>query len=396
MQLERRIPRIITGVALIGALLVLLAVTLVQSLGWYRFVPVLSGSMSPYIETGDLAVLQPVDATDLTVGDVIAFEAPIGDQQLMLHRVSEIVSAAPELRIRTQGDANSSDDPWTASVSDDILWRATDKIPSLGQPVVFAHRVGAPTVIMLGGGLILFALVMRRLWVIEPDDEDEHEAHPAAAEERRSHVAVGQPAESIVAMMVVAAVVIAGIGLILARPARATFTAAAGDEQRVTFRSAATPDSLSPPTALVAQIICDIQGAPTGVELRWTQPDTPADFIGVERSSTPLIGSPEPFVELAQLRAKDETFTDDFATVDPPPSNPLDVRYRVRSGSKDGRFSAYSNIASVEPCIPTISTTTTTVPITTVTTIPPTTTIAPIEVDPTPTSPLSLITDVIG
>lgn len=359
MQLERRIPRIITGVALIGALLVLLAVALVQTLGWYRFVPVLSGSMSPYIETGDLAVLQPVDAADLTVGDVIAFEAPIGDQQLMLHRVSEIVSPTPELRIRTQGDANSSDDPWTASVSDDVLWRATDKIPSLGQPVVFAHRVGAPTVIMVGGGLILFALVMRRLWVIEPDD-----AQPVGVEGCRPDVATGQPAESLVALMVVAAVAIAGIGLIVARPARATFTAVAADEQRVTFRSTVTPDALTPPTELVAQIICDIEGAATGVQLRWTKPATLADFISVERSSTPLLGSPEPFVELARVGAEDETFTDDFATVDPPPSNPLDVRYQVRSGSRDGRFSEYSNIASVEPCIPTISTTTTTAPIT--------------------------------
>lgn len=352
MPFDRRIPRVLTGAALIAALGLLFAVATLQALGWYRFVPVLSGSMAPSIETGDLAILQPVAAVDLAVGDVIAFEAPTGDQRLMLHRVSEIVSPAPALRIRTQGDANPVDDPWTASVTDDVLWRSTGRIASIGQPVVFAHRVGAPTISLMGGALILFGLVMRRLWVLEPDRFDDEPGPPPGADpDARGATGPAQPAESIVALLVVAAVVVAGVGLILARPARATFTADATEEQRVTYRSV-DAEQLPPPTDLTAKVICDLTGAPTGVQLAWTQPVRPVDFIVVERSSTPLLGIPEPFTELARVRGTLEQFTDDFATVDPPPSNPLDVRYRVRAGSSDGRLSAYSNVAPVEPCVP--------------------------------------------
>lgn len=390
MQPVARIPRVAAGVALVVALVILLAVAFVQTVGWYRFVPILSGSMSPYIDTGDLAVLQPVDAAELGVGDVIAFEAPIGDRQLMLHRVSEVVSAAPDLRIRTRGDANSSDDPWTAQVSDDVLWRATGKVPSLGKPVVLAHRVGAASIVSIGGVLVLLVLALRRAWQDELVDphEDADDAEPLSGlSEDRSDLALGQPVEAVVALTVVAAVVVAGIGLILVRPAGATFTAAADEEQRVTFRSAADPAALSPPSALVAEIICDVLGAPTGVELRWTEPDPPADLIGIERSSTPLLGSPEPFIELARVGPSDVAFTDDFATVDPPPSNPLDVRYRVRSGSADGRFSAYSNIASVELCIPDV--------LAGSDATAPTTTVLE-DADPTLTGPLTVLTEAIG
>lgn len=341
MHIVRRFSRVAAGAALALALLLLFGVALVQALGWYRFVPVLSASMSPYIDTGDVAVLEPVDATDLAVGDVIAFEAPIGDRQLMLHRVSEIVERSPNLRIRTQGDANATEDPWTASIDDAVVWTATGEIPALGRPVVAAHRIGTTTILMMGVVSLLALLLLRGLWQPRPPDDT---GIPAAAPQP------GRPTESIVTLSIVAAVIVVGVGLLVTRPVRAAFTASAAEEQRVTYASTPPRDPLPPPTDLVASIVCDVAGTPTGVRLRWSSPATPADRITVERSSTPLAGESEPFVVIGAVGPVDQTFTDDFASVDPPPTNPLDLRYRVRSESTTGATSAYSNVATTGLC----------------------------------------------
>lgn len=379
MNIERRLPRMVAGAVLACALVVLVLVALVQALGWYRFLPVLSGSMSPFIETGDIAVLQPVEAEELAVGDVVAFEAPTGDRQLMLHRVSEIVSPYPDLRIRTRGDANSTDDPWTVGVADETLWRATDRIPTVGQPVVFASQVGARTVVFMAAAAICLILAIRRLRDLEGEELDEEEHLVVRTDDGRLVVVRPpvrrHPVESIGTLIVVGAVAVAALGLIVARPARATFTASTEEEQRISFTAASIPDALAAPTALQARIVCDLTGAPTGVDLTWVAPTPPSDSIRIERSSTSLLGDVEPFIELAAVGGNVTQFQDDFATVDPPPSNPLSVQYRVVSVANDGRRSAYSNVATPDVCVPdTPATTTTTVPVTT-TTVPVTTTV---------------------
>lgn len=340
MTIARKISRSLAGAVLLAALVTLVLVAVVQAMGWYRFVPVLSGSMSPYIDTGDVAVLEPLSAEDLEVGDVIAFNAPVGDRQLMLHRVSEVVSPAPDLQIRTRGDANSSNDPWVASIADGSLWHATGEIPLLGRPVVAANEIGAMGLLLMAGVVLLAVAIVRGLWT--PVEAGPSEADP--------HDHEGQSAESVVAIAVVTAVIVAGVGLLVARPARAEFTASASDEQRVTFVSATPSSPVDAPTDLEARLVCDVLGTPTGVQLQWVDPTTAFERITIERSDTPLLGAPEPFVQIGTVPPSVAVFLDDFATLDPPPSNPFDLRYRVRAEAGSGVVSEYSNVATTTLC----------------------------------------------
>ena len=69
---------------------------------------VATNSMEPAIETGSLAVIQPVPPQSVEVGDVIRFvnhaDKPV------LHRVVEIIEHNGVRRFRTKGDANPAPD----------------------------------------------------------------------------------------------------------------------------------------------------------------------------------------------------------------------------------------------------------------------------------------------
>ena len=50
----------------------------------------LTGSMAPEIEPGDVTVVTPIDVTDVTEGMVITYHQPIDDHALVTHRVVSV------------------------------------------------------------------------------------------------------------------------------------------------------------------------------------------------------------------------------------------------------------------------------------------------------------------
>ena len=93
------------ALALLG--LGLLAGLLFMRLDSLQLQPVLSGSMRPGIQPGDLAVVQPVRVSKLRVGDVIAYLPP-GRTTPVMHRIVSINAHG----MVTKGDANPVADPW--------------------------------------------------------------------------------------------------------------------------------------------------------------------------------------------------------------------------------------------------------------------------------------------
>lgn len=87
---------------------------------------VLSGSMSPAIQKGDLVLIDTNEKDSITEGDVIAFELASGD--ICTHRVNEISETG---EITTKGDANSNVD--AAKVTKDhVIGKEIMVIPKLG------------------------------------------------------------------------------------------------------------------------------------------------------------------------------------------------------------------------------------------------------------------------
>lgn len=73
----------------------------------YKLMSVLTGSMRPALEPGDMIIAKEIDSKQIQVNDVITYW--IGNN-LVTHRVVEIVNKDQELFFKTKGDANNVED----------------------------------------------------------------------------------------------------------------------------------------------------------------------------------------------------------------------------------------------------------------------------------------------
>lgn len=96
--------------------------------GW-RVDVVMSGSMSPALQAGDLVLAAPADAGTLWPGQVAVFDAT--DGRTVVHRVHAV---NPDGSLVTKGDANATAD--TAPVTE-VLGLARLRVPWIGLPVVW-------------------------------------------------------------------------------------------------------------------------------------------------------------------------------------------------------------------------------------------------------------------
>jgi signal peptidase len=114
-----------------------------------RFDTVLTGSMRPGIQPGDVVVVRPVPTDELKVGDVIAYLPPAHTTPV-LHR---IVSIDPS-GLATKGDANNVADPWGKVGTDSATTlRLVWVIPKVG---LIAHNRGT---VLIGAGALLIAAI---------------------------------------------------------------------------------------------------------------------------------------------------------------------------------------------------------------------------------------------
>jgi len=117
---------------------------------------VLSGSMTPTIDTGDFVVDNPdPGATNLRVGQIMTFFDSPGSSTVLTHRIIQVVHTAGGVFYRTKGDANPAPDP-DLRPARDVIGVYDFKIPRGGYFLVNLHR---PIVL----GLLLAAPV---LWLV--------------------------------------------------------------------------------------------------------------------------------------------------------------------------------------------------------------------------------------
>jgi signal peptidase I len=156
----RRLLNVVTSLLLAVGLLGFLFLAVGPHLFGYRTSTMLTGSMEPGIMPGDVVVTVPEPASELEVGDVITYQIPVEDHRVETHRVTQIRHHDGQIVIRTKGDANQDDDPWTATLQDDTVWEMKAVVPHLGTAV---RALRAPVVqhgiLWVGfGGLILLGL----------------------------------------------------------------------------------------------------------------------------------------------------------------------------------------------------------------------------------------------
>ena len=116
--------------------------------------PVLSGSMRPAFNPGDLLITKEVPATELHVGDVVVLRNG-NDYSLFSHRVVGINRTGSKIFITTRGDANPTTDMGKVEIyMNQTVPKGIGHIPWLGRVIVYFtnHKVSA-----IGDMLILLA-----------------------------------------------------------------------------------------------------------------------------------------------------------------------------------------------------------------------------------------------
>jgi signal peptidase len=114
---------------------------------------VVSGSMAPQVQPGDVVLTSPVTIPELRPGEVLLFADPQQPDRLLLHR---LVSFDAQGRLVTRGDANQSDDS-THVPSSSVIGAAQVGVPYVGLPAYWRStgqwgHLAALTV-LLGGAI---------------------------------------------------------------------------------------------------------------------------------------------------------------------------------------------------------------------------------------------------
>lgn len=122
---------------------------------------VLTGSMRPLIDPGDVVAVIPVDAATLKPGDIVTFQPDSDDPSLITHRIKSITEKADgELHILTRGDANNVDDE--KILAEQIMGKVYYHVPLVGligeklAPLVPALVIISVVVLIGGWGISQF------------------------------------------------------------------------------------------------------------------------------------------------------------------------------------------------------------------------------------------------
>ncbi|BEP18297.1 hypothetical protein PYJP_16490 [Pyrofollis japonicus] len=130
--------------SVVAATFVALSLLIVLSKGYWPLI-ILSGSMKPSIDVGDIVVVKPVSR--INIGSIVAYKA---SNRIVVHRVINISID----KLITKGDANNAPDPPISRSQ--VLGVVNVKIPLIGKPLIVLAR-------LLGGNIFsaqLFLVLM--------------------------------------------------------------------------------------------------------------------------------------------------------------------------------------------------------------------------------------------
>jgi signal peptidase I len=189
---HQRFRSAVSGLLLVLAVCALAWCGVETGTGRWHATPVLSGSMRPGLQPGDVVVTQRVPVSDLRVRDVIVFHPPGETQGQTVHRIVRLRVKRGTTYITTRGDANSVNDPEVTGLRGQTAYRVTRVVPLVGYPAVWLSGDHHG---LLAIGLGVMLLVVAGIVVLRPGDSenaagvhvpshrDEHASPDASVEE---------------------------------------------------------------------------------------------------------------------------------------------------------------------------------------------------------------------
>lgn len=140
---------------------VLVVVSAGPILGGRKTLIVMGGSMEPTIPVGSVVVSEAVRANRLQVGDVISYVSR--SEQIVTHRITEVVQDQSGIGFRTRGDANNAPDPELVRPVN-VLGRVWYSVPLAGYILHFGNQT-ATKVVVIAIALALITAVQLQSYV---------------------------------------------------------------------------------------------------------------------------------------------------------------------------------------------------------------------------------------
>ena len=139
----------------------------------YRTMTMLTASMSPVIDPGDVTVVTPLAVTEVTEGMVITYHIPIGDHQLVTHRVVSVEHGTDgSVTVQTKGDNNDGIDPWLATLEGDTAYQVRAVVPEIGHVIHALRTPAVATTLVYGAPALVAGWLILSIWRPRKQEED--------------------------------------------------------------------------------------------------------------------------------------------------------------------------------------------------------------------------------
>ena len=128
---------------------------------------VLTDSMYPVIESGDLIICHTEEPENIQTGDVIAFFDPAGNgTTIVTHRVLEVTEQAGQIAWRTKGDNNNTEDRLSVTADKLVAVYEGTRIPGAGNVALFMQTTPGLIICVVCPILLLvgYDMIRRRLY----------------------------------------------------------------------------------------------------------------------------------------------------------------------------------------------------------------------------------------
>lgn len=176
-RLIRRTLKLITTTLFALALAAFLALAIGPRIFGYHTLTMLTGSMSPLINPGDVVVTHPVPAIEIRVGDIITYRIPVEDQRVETHRVTQVsTNTDGSIVVTTKGDANDGVDPWMAAITAPTVDRYAFTIPYVGHAIRAVREPAVLGTLMYGAPAVLVIGMLRGIWRRDPKAKETEQA----------------------------------------------------------------------------------------------------------------------------------------------------------------------------------------------------------------------------
>ena len=112
---------------------------------------IISGSMEPNLQIGDIVIVKKIGQDELKKGDIISFRQ---GQSVITHRIAEVIEKDGKTQYKTKGDNNNTED--SGSISYDMIE---------GKVVKYISKVGKIAIKLQNKGTIIFIILLLYIYI---------------------------------------------------------------------------------------------------------------------------------------------------------------------------------------------------------------------------------------